>query len=183
MRGVDVEEDAFELVVDVRCTLGEGPVWDARDRRLVWVDIERRAIHWYGPEDESSGAWPVEQRTGAIWPAARGGFVVADELGFARLEPPTMRRVAIDDVLAGSPGVRMNDGAVDPAGRFWAGSMADPADRAAGSLFRLDPDGSTRVVITPVTISNGIDWSPDGGTMYYTDTVTRRIDAYPFDGA
>lgn len=187
---MDATDDDVELVVDARCELGEGPVWHARSERLLWVDIVGRAIHWYRPADGTTGAWAVEQRTGTIWPRAAGGIVVADELGFAWLEPPEdegsgvlLERHAIAEVLADDPAVRMNDGAVDPAGRFWAGSMAFDAHPGGGALYRLDPDGSVTTVLDGVTISNGIDWMPDGRTMIHTDTETHRLDAYPFDPA
>jgi sugar lactone lactonase YvrE len=79
------------------------------------------------------------------------------------------------------PQNRMNDGACDPAGRFWAGTMALDERPHAGALYRLDPDLTVRTMLTDVTISNGIDWSPDGRRMYYVDSPTRRIDVFDFD--
>jgi sugar lactone lactonase YvrE len=77
----------------------------------------------------------------------------------------------------------MNDGACDPQGRFWAGTMAYDESPGAGSLYRLGVDGSCAAVLTGLTISNGIDWSPDGGTMYLSDSGDRRIDAFRFEGS
>jgi sugar lactone lactonase YvrE len=74
----------------------------------------------------------------------------------------------------------MNEGGCDPDGRFYCGSMAYDQAPGAGSVYRLDPDGSTRTVLTGVTVSNGLGWSPDGGTAYYVDTPTRRVDAFDY---
>ena len=188
---MEVVDGAFELAVDARCTLGEGPVWDVRSGRLLWVDIEGRGIHWFRPGDGVSGRWRVEQRTGAVWPRAAGGLVAADELGFAWLELPEgadggtgpLVRHGIADLLADDPALRMNDGAVDPAGRFWAGTIRGGGEPDRAALYRLDPDLRVTTALDPVTVSNGIDWSPDGTTMYYTDTPTQRIDAFAYDVA
>jgi sugar lactone lactonase YvrE len=75
----------------------------------------------------------------------------------------------------------MNDGAVDPRGRFWAGSMSLDGEPGQGTLYRLDPDGRATAMVAPVTTSNGPAWSPDGRFMYYVDTRTRRIDVFDFD--
>jgi sugar lactone lactonase YvrE len=77
----------------------------------------------------------------------------------------------------------MNDGACDPQGRFWAGSMALDETPGAGSLYRLDPDGDVTVVQRGLTIANGLGWSPDGTTMYHADSGAGTVTAYDFDGA
>jgi sugar lactone lactonase YvrE len=76
----------------------------------------------------------------------------------------------------------MNEGGCDPDGRFYCGSMAYDQRPGAGALYRLDPDGSVRVVLENVTISNGLEWSPDGSRAYYNDTPTQRIDVLDYDG-
>jgi sugar lactone lactonase YvrE len=77
----------------------------------------------------------------------------------------------------------MNEGDCDPDGRFYCGSMAYDITPGAGTLYRLDSDGTTTTVLTGVTISNGLAWSPDGGTAYYVDTPTQRIDVFDYDTA
>jgi sugar lactone lactonase YvrE len=79
---------------------------------------------------------------------------------------------------AGRTGVRMNDGACDPQGRFWAGTMAYDESPGAGTLYRLELDGRCTTVLTGLTISNGLGWSPDGSTMYLNDSGTGRVDAH-----
>jgi sugar lactone lactonase YvrE len=78
--------------------------------------------------------------------------------------------------------VRMNDGACDPQGRFWAGTMAYDESPGAGVLYRLELDGSCTTVLTGLTISNGIGWSPDGATMYLADSGTGLVEAFAFEG-
>jgi sugar lactone lactonase YvrE len=90
---------------------------------------------------------------------------------------------AIADVEADLQDQRMNDGKCDPAGRFWAGTMALDKRRGAGALYRLDADGRVHRMLDEVSISNGLDWSNDGRLMYYVDTPTRSVDVFDFDVA
>jgi sugar lactone lactonase YvrE len=106
--------------------------------------------------------------------ALQDGFYALPEEGELEL---------IAAVEADDPTTRFNDGEIDPQGRFWAGTMGWHAEPEAGSLYRLDPDGTVTTMLSGVTISNGLGWSPDGGTMYYVDTPTMRIDAFDFDPA
>jgi sugar lactone lactonase YvrE len=110
-----------------------------------------------------------------------GDLVLAVRDGFARLDPESGAVRLIADVERDRPDLRMNDGACDPAGRFWAGTMALDERHGAGALYRLDPDGGVRTMLTGVTISNGIDWSDDAARMYYVDSGARTIDVFDFD--
>jgi sugar lactone lactonase YvrE len=115
----------------------------------------------------------------ALRPRARGGAVIGVERGFA-LEEPDGTLKTLDELWTDT-GVRMNEGGCDPDGRFYCGSMAYDKTPGAAALYRLDPDGSTRVVLEHVTISNGLEWSPDGARAYYNDTETYRIDVFDYD--
>jgi sugar lactone lactonase YvrE len=75
----------------------------------------------------------------------------------------------------------MNEGGCDPDGRFWCGSMAYDQSPGAASMYRLDPDGTVRRVFDGVTVSNGLEWSPDGTLAYYDDTATHRVDVFDYD--
>jgi sugar lactone lactonase YvrE len=103
--------------------------------------------------------------------ATADGFLLTDEDGRVDAEPIRP--------LGQADGQRFNDGAVDPAGRFWAGTVA--TDDAPGRLFCLDPDLRVRVVLDELTESNGIAWSPDGTRMYFVDSGEPRIRSYAFD--
>jgi sugar lactone lactonase YvrE len=117
---------------------------------------------------------------GIAVPRQSGGFVAALEDGFYSIDNDG-RTELIAEIDNRARGLRFNDGACDPAGRFLAGTMAYDVTPGAGSLYRLEPDLSVSRLIDSVTISNGLGWSPDGGTMYYVDTPTRRIDAFDYD--
>ncbi|HEX8005748.1 MAG TPA: SMP-30/gluconolactonase/LRE family protein, partial [Trebonia sp.] len=170
-----------ELVADAQADLGEGPAWDAAAGRLIWVDITGSVVHELLP-DGRSRRWNVPEHVGAAVPRTRGGLLLAVRSGFAALADDgsvsVVARVEADDA-----GTRMNDGKCDPQGRFWAGTMSYSETPGTGSLYRLDPDGGVHRILTSVTISNGLGWSPDGTVMYYTDTATGGVDRFRFDAA
>ena len=172
--------DGIEVVTAAGAELGEGPVWDARSGRLAWVDITARLLHLTDP-DGATDTIDVPLPVGAVAPRAAGGYVAALQDGFWVIgDGPARRIAAIPDAR---PGLRCNDGKCDPAGRFWAGTMADDQAPGAGALYRLDPDGRVTRVLGGITVSNGLAWSRDGRTMYYVDTPTQRVDAFSYDPA
>jgi sugar lactone lactonase YvrE len=124
----------------------------------------------------------LDRHVGAVAPVAGGGYVLAAGQGFLFAgEDGSTRELAQPE--AGRVDVRMNDGACDPQGRFWAGTMAYDESPGAGTLYRLELDGRCSTVLTGLTISNGIGWSPDGGTMYLSDSGTSLVEAFDFDSA
>jgi sugar lactone lactonase YvrE len=170
------------LFVDARARLGEGPVWEARSGRLAWVDIEGRELHSTDPGTGATTTQPMPLPIGIAVPRESGGYIAALEDGFHAIDAQGgTERVAAIDSEAGR--LRFNDGACDPVGRFLAGTMAYDYAPGAAALYRLDPDLRVSRLLGDVTISNGLGWSPDGGTMYYVDTPTRRIDAFDYDVA
>jgi sugar lactone lactonase YvrE len=115
----------------------------------------------------------------AVRPRVGGGLVLALERGFGlcrRLDGPVSELPRLWD----DPGIRMNEGGCDPDGRFWCGSMAYDQAPGAGTLYRLDTDLTAHPVLSGVTISNGLEWSPDGSLAYYVDTPTGRIDLFDY---
>jgi sugar lactone lactonase YvrE len=161
--------------------LGEGATWDAAHQRLVSVDIMRGRVHLFDPATGHASTLSVGQPVGAVVPCRSGGLMLALRDGFARLDDRSGVVTFVAHVELDRPDLRMNDGACDAAGRFWAGTMALDERPGGGSLYRLDPDGSVHTMITGVGISNGIDWSLDGRTMYYIDSLEQRIDQFDFD--
>ena len=176
---MELEHWSAELVLDARADLGEGPLWDARTGELLWVDIMVGQIHRFDPESGTDRAYDVGQPVSAIVPRAAGGYVVTLRDGFALWDGETTTLVA--PVEPSRREIRMNDGACDSQGRFWAGTMHIEYRRGEGALYRLDESRTAEVLLSGVTISNGIAWSLDETTMYYVDTPTQTIDAFDFD--
>jgi len=159
---------------------GEGPVWDARAGILHWVDMLAGDVL---STDLSSGRvrrLHVGDVAAAVRPRRDGGLVIAVERGFALVDPGEEVVRPLSQLWSDKT-LRMNDGGCDPQGRFYCGSMALDESPGRGALHRLDPDGSVTVVLTGVTISNGLVWSADGAAAYYVDTATQRIDQFDFD--
>jgi sugar lactone lactonase YvrE len=168
------------LLFDVRAELGEGPVWDPANACLYFVDILRGWVHRYEPRTDTSRVYAVDRKVGAVALSESGELILAVQGGFMRLDVTSGRTTVITDVDADRPELRMNDGKCDPAGRFWAGTMALDERHGAGALHRLDPDGRVHTMLSGVTISNGLDWTADG-RMYYIDSPTQRVDVFDFD--
>jgi len=175
------EPSDVDLVFDAHDELGEGVTWDHARRQLISVDIMRGRIHIFDPDSGSVRTLTVDQPVGAAVPCRSGGLMLALRDGFARLDTDSGALAFVAYVEFDQPGQRMNDGTCDAAGRFWAGTMCMQERPGRGALYRLDADGSVHTMVTGVGISNGIDWSLDGSTMYYVDSLTQRIDRFDFD--
>lgn len=183
-------ELAWEVVVPAGAELGERPVWDHLRSCLLWVDIHAGRLHRYRPGEGSEvvlelAAGGQATAIGAAAPRAGGGYVLATADGF-RLTGPDGQLEAGPLAPPGmTPDVRFNDAACDPAGRFWAGTVACDRRPGAGALYRLDPGGAITTVLDGVTESNGLGWSPDGTGFYYIDSgePEPRVRVFPFDPA
>jgi sugar lactone lactonase YvrE len=161
------------------CTYhGEGPIWDAPAGLLRWVDMLHGDVLTLTAGGEVDRLH-VGTVAAAMRPRAAGGLVVAIEHGFVLVDGD--RRIGPERVAFTDPGCRMNEGGVDRQGRFFCGSM--PYDQAGprGALYRFDPGGDITVVLSGVTISNGVAWSADGERMYYIDSPTHRVDVFDYD--
>jgi sugar lactone lactonase YvrE len=172
-----------EMVLDARAELGEGPAWLADRRLLLWVDITPGLVHLFDPSTGRDQVLEVGQPVGAAVPAAGDRLILAVRDGFALLEMASGRVELIAEVERHLPSNRMNDGKCDPAGRFWAGTMALEERHGAGCLYRLDGRRRVEQMIDGVGISNGIGWSPDQKTMYYIDTLEGRVDILDYEAS
>lgn len=161
--------------------LAEGPVW--HEGRLYWVDIERGEIHRSDPELAADESWRFPHRLGFVLPTVRGDFVVGADRSLARFDPISGRFQPWGCPEGEPEGNRFNDAKCDPAGRLWAGTMAVRETPGCGALFRVDAGPRFNRVVTSVSISNGLAWSPDGRQLYYIDSPLRRVDAFEFDPA
>lgn len=165
----------------VAASLGEGPIWIAEERAVWFVDINGDLIHRLDTVTGEQRTWPTPRQPGFIVPKASGGFIVGMRQGlhdFDSVSDIFLLRAAVDQ---DHPGNRLNDGHVDARGRLWFGTMDDEHKAATGSLFRYDARGLVR--IDPgYRITNGPATSPDGRTLYHTDTLGRTIFAFDLDG-
>jgi sugar lactone lactonase YvrE len=167
-----------EQVTDPVAYHAEGPVWSERWGGLRWVDMLA------GDVLSLAADGTVERRhvasvAAALRPRRGGGAVLGIERGFA-LEDADGTTTALSELWTDKR-LRMNEGGCDPDGRFYCGSMAYDKQPGAGALYRFDPDRSVHLVLANVTVSNGLDWSPDGSLAYYNDTDTGRVDVFDYD--
>ena len=169
-------------VLNARAELGEGPVWDAASGILYWVDLFAGVVHSYRPISGLTGSVEVGEIIGCVVPRQSGGLLAATAIGIYHLDPATGARTRVSAIEADRPETHFNDGKVDPAGRFWFGSIAiDRTSDVLGDLYSLEPDLTVTHRLRGVDNTNGMDWSPDGRTMYYIDSLTRQVTAYDYD--
>jgi sugar lactone lactonase YvrE len=168
-------------VLDARAALGECPMWSAREQVLYWQDIDAPALHRFDPRTGRDVAMPMPASVGCFALREGGGFVVALRTGVHLVDATgaVYRRIAAPPYDPAHH--RFNDGRCDPRGRLWVGTMNENRDAPSGALYRLDPDFTLREMVSGIMISNGLAWSPDGGTMYHADTHAHTVWAYDYD--
>lgn len=168
-----------EHVFAAQSKLGEGPVWHPTEQALYWVDIPNGLFHRWNPRTGEHRANDVGCVISAMGVREQGGFVLATGNGLALYDAGTNRlEVLVDPDPDASGATRFNDGKTDRYGRFWAGKMGGGPNN---SLWRLNPDGMVRRMESGIDTSNGLGWSPDDRTFYYTDSPARVIYAYDFN--
>lgn len=160
--------------------LGESPLWDPDDEALYWIDIAGMAVHRFHTDSKVHHSWPLPAEPGCIARRAGGGLVVAMRSGISVLDTTNGSLTPLVDAPYDTRRMRFNDGRCDARGRLWTGTLYDPRDKPAGSLFCLER-GVLRDVENPVTVSNGVAFSIDYRTLYHADTTAHRIAAYDFD--
>ena len=170
----------IEILFDTPMLLGECPLWHPDESALYWIDIAGLAIHRFKPASGEHHFWTVPAEPGCIARCAGGGLVVAMRSGVAMLDTTTGALTPFADAPYDSSRMRFNDGRCDAVGRLWTGTLYDPRDQAAGSLFCIER-GVIRNVDIPVTVSNGVAFSVDNRTLYHADTTAHRITAYDFN--
>jgi sugar lactone lactonase YvrE len=182
---------SWQAVVSQRDGLGESPFWHPDEQRLYWIDIPARQVRRATPGDDAVESWALPQEPGCIAPAASGGLVLALRDGVYRarawggvLEP--VARFNHDPATT-----RFNDGKADPLGRFWAGTIYEPRDARKAELYSVDcrPDNGqggrplVQLKAQNAITANGLAWSPDARTLYWTDTPHHVIQAWDWDAA
>jgi sugar lactone lactonase YvrE len=168
-----------DVALAAAAELGESPLWDRRIDRLLWVDIPPGHLHRLDPVSGRDELVAIGHSLSAVC-LALTGYVIAIREGIATLADDGQWQLLAAINEDGSD-LRMNDAACDPQGRLWAGSLHTESLAGRGALYRVDHDGGHTTTLTGVTISNGLDWSLDGRTMFYVDSATAGIDAFDFD--
>ena len=174
----------LSVLIDVKPRLGEGLLWDVETQRLYFVDSLGCRVFRCTADGGEVRTWEVPSEVGAVaLREDRDTLLLALRDGFHVLNLTTGGTEPLVNPEPDRPANRLNDGAVDPAGRFVAGSMDTGESDPTGALWRLDPDHSVHRLDGGIICSNGPCWSPDGGTFYFADSFTGTRVAYDYDVA
>jgi sugar lactone lactonase YvrE len=177
----------FKALNDVRCELGEGPLYDDRDHALFYCDIEGRALHRVDLATKAHQAWQFPGRVCSTGLAESGRVVVSVEhtVGLFDIRDESFVPIAEVEADRGAD-TRLNDGKVGPDGAFWVGTMDARAARPRqpiGALYRVTVDGRVEKKVAEIAVSNGLAFSPDGRSMFHADTNVGRLDRWTLDPA
>lgn len=168
----------IRAISEVVSDLGEGPIWTPETNSVTWTDITQNTFHTANIDTGKTESFGVPSMIGAIAHTKDGHYIAATQKGFARIsidgQYSPLHLFLQDDM-------RMNDGKVDPAGRFWAGSMALSFEKDRGSLYILETDNSYQKVLDNITLSNGMGWSPDAQYFYYIDSIPGVLKRFEYD--
>jgi sugar lactone lactonase YvrE len=178
-----MKSEKFTVVHDEAMLVGESPVWHPVESALYWVDINGFAVHRLHPASGKYSSWKMATEPSALAVDQDNNLVVATRAGFVYLNTTTGES---EDMIAApydTKIMRFNDGRVDPAGRFWVGTMYEPRDQQKAEMYVLDKGQLRQAWAGGMTNSNGLAWSPDGRTMYHADTTSHRVDCYDYDVA
>jgi sugar lactone lactonase YvrE len=175
----DPLEPADLRLFDVRTKLGESPVWDAQSGRLFFVDITAQQLHALDPATGRTQAWTMPEKIGSI-ALCRDGRILAALRSTVQLFAPASGKLEhFATVESDRPHNRLNDGKAAPDGSFWVGSMDDRADKEpTGAFYRVGPDARVERKLDGTLISNGLAFSPDGRTLWCSDSRARWIRAW-----
>lgn len=158
-------------------------MWDERSQVLWWIDIVGEVVHRFEPATGLDRAWALPEAPGCLALARDGRLAVALASGLAWFDPASGTVTPFLPIEADNAATRLNDGRVDHQGRLWVGSMARNEGGAIGTLYRVDAPGTLTAIKTPITVPNCTAFSPDGRTIYWADSPTKRILAADLDPA
>ena len=173
-----------ELVWDCACQLGEGALWNAADASLYFVDILGREVLAFTPASGAKRRWAMPQMIGWIVPRAGGGWLAGFQQGVAALTlEPEVKVESLQRLHAEDSPLRLNDAKADADGRLWFGTMRIDETGNAGRFYRWVAGGAPEVVDDGYGVSNGPAFSPDGRTLYHTDSAAATIYAFDLSSA
>jgi sugar lactone lactonase YvrE len=163
--------------------LGESPLWHPSEQVLYWCDIPGQTLNRFDPRSGEHRQWPFDTDVACCAPLMDGGLLLALRTGLVHFDPATGKRHPLDLSLPYDPKVeRFNDGKADPQGRFWVGTIYEPRDPPNAVLYRY-AKGQLERVADGITVSNGLAWSPDARTLYWSDTKAHTTYALDFEAS
>jgi sugar lactone lactonase YvrE len=172
---------AIECVWPAQSILGEAPLWCPKEKVVYWVDIEGQTIFRFDPRSGDQQVFPQAYQFGCIVKRADGGFIAGTNAGLVHLDADLKSPDIFATPEAGFPNNRFNDGKCDRRGRFWVGSTDMDETDPNGALYRVNGTGGVARLLPDVIVANGLGWSPDDRTMYFTDSGHGVIYAFDFD--
>jgi sugar lactone lactonase YvrE len=171
---------ALDLLLDVQCSTGESPVWVADQGLLIFVDIPGRRLYRFNPESKQLDVLSVAEDIGCVAVSRDGGYVAGLRTGIWLLDNSGAKRRMLAENPENHATSRFNDGRVDPRGRFLVGTLDEPKTSGNAGLYRYDHRGLARLSDGLMT-SNGLAFSPDGRTLYHSDTPRFVVYRYDYD--
>ncbi|HUC61014.1 MAG TPA: SMP-30/gluconolactonase/LRE family protein [Alphaproteobacteria bacterium] len=179
-----VETASVERLIDFPLKAGESPVWDARAQALYFADLDAPALFRFDPATRAVARWDMPSGIGSFGLCADGRAIVALRTGVHLFDFATRRLEFLVHPEPDLPDTRLNDGKVGPDGRFWVGTMHERTPREpVASLYRIDWDGTSTRMLGGLRISNGLAWSPDGRTLWHSDSRSHVLRCFDYDPA
>ena len=174
--------DEIKCVLQRKALVGECPRWHPTERALYWVDIYEPSLNRFDPKTGENRRWVMPERIGCFAFRKAGGIIAGMQSGIAFVDLDGGVKVKrLFDLEPHNPESRFNDGRCDPGGRFWAGSIVETLDRRVGVLYRYDPDGTCHRMVDNLICPNGLAFSPDGRTLYHSDSRQDYVFAWDLD--
>jgi L-arabinonolactonase len=178
------KKTSVDLVLDAKAEFAECPVWAQDFQVLFWLDMRAPSLNRFDPATNTNQVYMLPEPAGSFARTVDDRFLVALQSGAALFEPLSGIVEPVIDPEPQYPENRLNDGRCDRQGRFWVGSMHDPASGKSptGGLYRIEEGSSTKFADQVMT-ANGLAFSPDGKTMYFADShpSVRTVWAFDFD--
>lgn len=176
-------DSRVRVAVATPSRVGESPLWHPREQCLYWVDIPGRLLNRFDPATGAQRQWPLDAEPGCCAPMDDAGMLLAMRDGLWRFDTRSATRAPLTTPPPYDPAhERFNDGKCDPQGRLWVGTIWEPRNGPRAALYRF-AGGALDRIAGNVTVSNGLAWSPDGATMYWSDTSAHTVKAFDFDCA
>jgi sugar lactone lactonase YvrE len=179
--GVPLIDAQVERAIEEPALLGESPLWHPIEQVLYYCDIPGRRVHRFDPCTGEAKQWPIDTEPTSLAPMAPPDqLLLACRDGLWRFDTASGARHALAPAPYDTTHERFNDGKCDPQGRFWVGTIYEPRHPASAALYRFG-EGKLLRMADAITVSNGLAWSPDARTMFWSDTKAHTIFALDFD--